>query len=133
MNWTAFSLCDYGTVPVFTTEHTGELLPICHSPGALLCEAARLDQKRSGSGMQNFSRVSFSKPVLRILIFIHPGSRIPDPQPQQHKKRRGKFFVCPTIFISHKYHKILNNFLFEQVKNFFSQNTKNFSYFLPRN
>ncbi len=47
----------------------------------------------------------------RILIFIHPESQI--------QKRRGKIFVCPTIFCNHKYKKILNNFIFEQVKNFF--------------
>jgi hypothetical protein len=45
---------------------------------------------------------------------------IPDPDfyssriKQQHQKR-GKFF-CPTIFCSRKYHKIVNNFMFEQVK-----------------
>jgi hypothetical protein len=27
-------------------------------------------------------------------------------------------------FCSHKYHKIVNNFIFEQVKNFFSQSPK---------
>ncbi len=46
------------------------------------------------------------------LIFIHPGSRIQ----QLHQKRREKNFFCPTIFCSHQYHKIVNNFIFEQVK-----------------
>jgi hypothetical protein len=49
--------------------------------------------------------------AVRILIFIHPGFRIQ----QQHRESRGKFF-CPTIFCCHKYHKIVNNFIFEQVK-----------------
>ncbi len=39
-------------------------------------------------------------------------------------KRRGEKSFCPTIFCSHKYHKIVNNFIFEQVKNIFCQNTK---------
>jgi hypothetical protein len=71
-------------------------------------------------------------PESRILIFVHPESRIPDlgsliPDPgsritdpeswikQQHQKRRGKILFCPTIFCSHTYHKIVNNFIFEQV------------------
>ncbi len=49
------------------------------------------------------------------LIFIHLGSQVQ----KQHKKRKGKFFYCPTIFCSHKYHKIVKNFMFEQVKEHF--------------
>ncbi len=37
---------------------------------------------------------------------------------QQHQRRGGKFFLGPTIFCSHKYHKNNNNFIFEQVKRF---------------
>ncbi len=49
---------------------------------------------------------------------------IPDPDfypsriQQQEQKKSGKFF-CPTIFCSHKYHKSVNNFIFEQVKQSF--------------
>jgi hypothetical protein len=50
----------------------------------------------------------------RILIFIHPGSRIQ----QKYGTNRGGNFFCPTIFCSHKYNKIVNNYIFEQVKNF---------------
>jgi hypothetical protein len=50
---------------------------------------------------------------------VYP-SRIPDPQ--QHQKRRGKKFFCPTIFFSHKY-KIVNNFIIEQVKIIFVAKT----------
>jgi hypothetical protein len=55
-------------------------------------------------------------PGSRILIFIHPGSRIPNlgsliPDPTT-AKRRGKIFCCPIIFSIHKYHKIVNNFFF---------------------
>ncbi len=39
------------------------------------------------------------------------------------KPKRGKHFCCPTIFCSHTYHKIVNNFIFEQVKNFFLAKT----------
>ncbi len=64
------------------------------------------------------------KPVLRIRD-VYPGSwflSIPNPESrildlgsriqQQHQKMRGKKIVCPTIFCSHKYHKIVNNFIF---------------------
>jgi hypothetical protein len=41
-------------------------------------------------------------------------------------KKKGKFF-CPTIFCSHRYHTIVNNFnLWTGKENFFSQNTKNY-------
>ncbi len=46
------------------------------------------------------------------LIFIHPGSRIQ----RLHQKRRGEKNFCPSIFCSHKYHKIVNNLIFEQAK-----------------
>ncbi len=51
----------------------------------------------------------------RILIFIHPGSN------NSTKRGGGKNFLCPTIFCCHKYHKILNNFIFEQVKKFLAK------------
>jgi hypothetical protein len=34
-----------------------------------------------------------------------------------------KFFLCPTSFCNHKYHKIVNYFIFEQVKKLFSAKT----------
>jgi hypothetical protein len=45
----------------------------------------------------------------RILIFVHPGSRI-------QKRRVEKQICCPTFCCCHKYHKIKNYFIFEQVK-----------------
>jgi hypothetical protein len=45
-------------------------------------------------------------------IFVHPGSRIQ----QQQKKKRGKISSDLPFFCSHKYHKIVNYFIFEQVK-----------------
>ncbi len=35
------------------------------------------------------------------------------------QREEGKIFCCPTVFWSHKYHKIVTNFIFEQVKKFF--------------
>ncbi len=58
------------------------------------------------------------------------GSRIPDPTTAP-KEEGAKNFVCPTTFC-HKYHKIVNNSIFEQVKNFFSQNTKNYFTFTQK-
>jgi hypothetical protein len=62
-------------------------------------------------------------PVLRISGYL---SRIPDPDfypsriPAQTTapQEGGKIFVLP-LFCSHKYAKIVNNFIFEQVKKFF--------------
>jgi hypothetical protein len=63
-------------------------------------------------------------PGSRILIFIHPGSRIPDPTiTPKEGGGWGEFFCCPTIFCSHKYHKIVNNFILELVKKFFLAKT----------
>jgi hypothetical protein len=91
-----------------------------------ICICITIAATSHGKGATNSNYVKvliqyllYARPVLRIpvhsriLIFIHPGSRIK----QQHQKR-GKYF-CPTIFCSHKYHEIVNNFIFEQVKKFF--------------
>jgi hypothetical protein len=48
----------------------------------------------------------------RILIFVHPGSRIQ----KQQQKRGVKKICCPTFFCSHKFHKIENYINFELVK-----------------
>jgi hypothetical protein len=48
-------------------------------------------------------------PGSRILIFTHPGSRIPDPKAAT--KERGEKNCCHTFFCSHKFHKI-ENYLF---------------------
>jgi hypothetical protein len=44
------------------------------------------------------------------MIFTHPGSRI---QKQQQKREVKKKF-CHTLLCSHKFHKIVNYFSFEQ-------------------
>jgi hypothetical protein len=51
----------------------------------------------------------------RILIFVHPGSGIPDPKTAR-KERGGKNICCPSFFCSHKYHKIEIIFIFELAK-----------------
>ncbi len=50
---------------------------------------------------------------------VYPGSwflSIPDPGSNKSNKRGGGKICCPTLFCSHKYHKIANYFIFEQVK-----------------
>ncbi len=57
--------------------------------------------------------------LLRIR-YVYPGSlflSIPD-----LTTAPGKIF-CPTIFCSHKYHKIVNNLIFEQIKKIFVAKT----------
>jgi hypothetical protein len=50
-------------------------------------------------------------------------SWISDPGSNNSTKRgRGKI-CCPTIFCSHKHHKIVNNFIFEQGKVIFGAKT----------
>jgi hypothetical protein len=48
----------------------------------------------------------------RILIFTHPGSRIP----KQQQKRGVQKNVCHTFLCSHKFLKIENDFIFEVLK-----------------
>ncbi len=68
-------------------------------------------------------------PGSRILIFTHPGSRIPDPR-TAIKERGDKKLVSHTFFCSHKFHKIEHYFIcgmlkkkiwanFQRIKNFF--------------
>ncbi len=58
----------------------------------------------------------------RILIFTHPGSRIPDlgsriPDPKTATKERGeKKISCHTFLCSHKFHKIVNYLSFQVLK-----------------
>jgi hypothetical protein len=53
-------------------------------------------------------------PGSRILIFTHPGSRIPDPKTVTNE--RGEKNCCHTFFCSHKFHKIEYYFIFEMLK-----------------
>ncbi len=49
--------------------------------------------------------------VLRIRD-VYPGSRIQKPQLKEGVKK----FCCQTFFCSHKFHKIVNHFIFEMMK-----------------
>ncbi len=55
-------------------------------------------------------------PGSRILIFTHPGSRISDPGSKNSNKREVKKISCHTFSYSHKFHKIVNYFSFEELK-----------------
>jgi hypothetical protein len=58
-------------------------------------------------------------PGSRILIFIHPGSRISDPGSRiqkQQQKTGMKIFFFQTIFCSHKFHKTKHYFIFDMLK-----------------
>jgi hypothetical protein len=61
-------------------------------------------------------RIRDVHPGSRILIFTHPGSRIPDPKTAI--KERGEKICCHTILCtgSHEFHKIVNYFSFEVLK-----------------
>jgi hypothetical protein len=54
-------------------------------------------------------------PGSRILIFTHPGSRIPDPKTVPKEIDENKF-CYHTFFCSHKFHKIYNYVIFEMLK-----------------
>ncbi len=60
----------------------------------------------------------FIHPGFSVLSIPDPGSRVRDPTTAP-KRGGGIKFVCPTIFSSHKYHKIVNNFIFEQITKIF--------------
>ncbi len=53
-------------------------------------------------------------PGSRILIFVHPGSRSPDPKTAT--KERSEKNLLSYLFCSHKNHKIENYINFELVK-----------------
>ncbi len=77
-------------------------------------------------------------PVSRILIFTHPGSRIPDlgsriPDPKTATKERGKIFLLLTYLLL--YPQISQNcklFYFFLLKKKFGQIFKKLENFLPK-
>jgi hypothetical protein len=88
-----------------------------------LSMATKNCQAGSGSGCILNSSVADPIPgclsrISRILFFIHPGSRVPDPTTAP-KRGGGIKLLCPTIFCSHKYHKIVNNLFLNKKRIFF--------------
>jgi hypothetical protein len=63
--------------------------------------------------MSRFKVLTFSvaDPGSRILIFIHPGSRI-----QQQTKRGGKNLIVSPFLLSKKFTEVKNYLVFEQVQ-----------------
>jgi hypothetical protein len=76
-------------------------------------------------------------PGSRILIFTHPGSRIPDLGSRiqkQQQKREVKKISCQTFLCSHKFNKIVNYFSFEVLKKKICANfSKNYRTFYQNN
>jgi hypothetical protein len=54
-------------------------------------------------------------PGSRILIFTHPGSRIPDPKTAT-KERGEKNLMSKPFYVATKFNKIVNYFSFEVLK-----------------
>jgi hypothetical protein len=63
-------------------------------------------------GLDAVWRIRDVYPGSRILIFTHPGSRIP----KQQQKRGVKIFFFHSFLFSHKFHKIEHYFSFEKLK-----------------
>jgi hypothetical protein len=64
----------------------------------------------------------------RILIFTHPGSRIPDPKTATKERGEKKFVI---LFCSHIFNKIEYYFIFEMLKKKIGPIFKEFFNFLP--
>jgi hypothetical protein len=78
-----------------------------------------------------------SHPGSWILIFTHPGSRIPDLgsrilDPKTASKKMGKKICCHTLYCSHKFHKIRNEFIFKMLKKKIGPIYKELKNFLPK-
>jgi hypothetical protein len=55
-------------------------------------------------------------PGFRILIFVHPGSRISNPGSKNSNKRGGEKNLLSYLFCSHKNHKTENYIYLELVE-----------------
>ncbi len=73
---------------------------------------------------------------LKIWAFFVPGSWFlpnPDPESKNSNKREGwKQICCHTFICSHKFHKIVNYFIFEMLKKKFGPIFKELLNFLPK-
>ncbi len=108
-------------------------------------------QMRETSGMEGYyytcicirymfvNTVTDPECLSRIMIFIRPGSRIPEPgsnNNNNNKRGVGVGICCPTFFCSHRYHNIKNVLLFyfwTGNEIFFSQLPKNYGNFYWEN
>jgi hypothetical protein len=76
-------------------------------------------------------------PGSRILIFTHPGSRIPNlgSRIQKRQQKRGvKKICCPPFFCSHKFNKIDYYFVSEMLKKkIWTKFQRIFEVFTPKN
>ena len=83
--------------------------------------------------IQSVLRIRDVYPGSRILIFTHPGSRIPDPKTAIKERGEKKLIVIPFL-CSHKFHKIVNYFSFEVLKKKnLGQFSKNYRTFYQKN
>ncbi len=99
--------------------------------GHITCVTVGPEHRRLGEQSSLF--ISYRNPLVqcsvadpgclsRILIFTHPGSRIPDPRSNNINKDRGENFFFQTIFCSHKFHKTQYYFIFDMLKKKFWPN-----------
>ncbi len=72
-------------------------------------------QRSKGTGSRIRNQCCGPRCLSRILIFNHPGSRILDPKTGTKERGEKKIF-CHNFFCSHKFHKIVNYFIFEMPK-----------------
>jgi hypothetical protein len=71
-------------------------------------------------------------PGSRILIFVHPGSRIPDPKTAT-KDRGEKKFVVLLFFVATKVTKLKIILILSWWRKILGQFTKNYRTFYPKN
>jgi hypothetical protein len=75
-------------------------------------------------------RIQDVYPGSRILIFTHPGSRIPDPKTVTEERGEKIFFII--FFCSHKFQKNEYYVIFEMLKRKILANFQRIVLFLPK-
>ncbi len=74
------------------------------------------------------SRMFIPDPGSWFLPIPDLGSRIPDLGSKNRNKREGWKKICYTFFCSHKFHKIVNYFIFEMLKKKLSQSSQKYGF-----
>jgi hypothetical protein len=95
--------------PAFSSPLINEALPGRSTAGVYFLSVFRIRDVYPGS---------------RILIFTHPGTRIPDPKTGTKERGEKKLFLY--LLCSHKFHKIVNYFIFDMLKKKFEPIFKEF-------